>query len=329
MIYSKKGKLKYYDGDKWNDLNSGAQVYVEGDTLVIENSGERNSNSNNSSNENNCHNGATFIDVDVLPNGWKGTPVPNSGYVDKIYFNTNLSSEEVENLINLLTPNYSGGSKIYAIYHSVDGCELDISFIPSILIMDSDVPTNFYSNGNWHLDNIPYEVKSEAVSSDAYTSNIGNQNHLISSIVSITPFEREPINTNSIYRLPDGTLWMYQDGWVELVSGKKFRIAEPVWDEDEELYVLDLSNSYNEEILVLGHLLPEEVTGYRVLLGTMRNYPSMGRGIMTSANLELSLEPNSMLPDDNIAYANVTRPEKPALFITHPSYVEVMSHIET
>ena len=169
--------------------------------------------------------GGGIIDVEVLPNGWKGTPVPNEGYIEKIYFNTNLSVEEINNLLNVT---YSDRVAIFDnesknVYYEPHRVGYDIYLNESTIFSS-------YSNGwsdefikgeNPDLAN-PYSFNCKnLLSSVDWAIPIGNKNSLISSLVSITPFKREEIDTNAVYRLPDGTLWMYKDGsWVELTVGE-------------------------------------------------------------------------------------------------------------
>ena len=56
------------------------------------------------------------------------------------------------------------------------------------------------------------------------------------------PNEKVEINANSIYRLPDGTLWMYQDGWVELST------------EDPDLTTRETFRIYEDEADIILHL---------------------------------------------------------------------------
>lgn len=165
-------------------------------------------------------NNIRIIDVDELPNeyGWKGTPVPNSGYVDKIYFNTNLSKEDVNRLMNLLTPNFGQSYVVFSDNDSNYFVTVDKRYTS---IGDIDWGVGFYNEGEWLPDAYePHLVESNAHITDTNygVEHIGEQNHLISSLVSITPFEKVDIDTNAIYRLPDGSLWKYQVGWKPFIS---------------------------------------------------------------------------------------------------------------
>ena len=168
-----------------------------------------------------------IIDVEFLPNKWKGTPVPNNGYVDKIYFNTNLSSKEVNKLIDIIRENMIDGDETY--YPIV--ADNPDSSIGKIFIIDTydyriyedQFSEFFYKDNSWKISNNSYLIQSnvylEDISGNEY-GKIGYLNNIISSLVSTTPFEKADIDPNSIYRLPDGTLWMLHNGaWKELGNG--------------------------------------------------------------------------------------------------------------
>lgn len=71
MIYNNRGNIKIYNKDKWENIDPKQKFKtVNGESIL---------------GEGNIVSG--IIDVDVLPSGWKGTPVPNEGY--KVEINTN------------------------------------------------------------------------------------------------------------------------------------------------------------------------------------------------------------------------------------------------
>ena len=60
----------------------------------------------------------TFVDVETLPGK---APVPNTGFVDKVYFNTDLSDGEVEAILSTLT--YSGQEELEQKYILIAGTD--------------------------------------------------------------------------------------------------------------------------------------------------------------------------------------------------------------
>lgn len=154
-----------------------------------------------------------IIYVDTLPSeGWIGTPVPRSGYVEKVYLNTNLSSEEVERLFELLKTS----DPYYRVLVWSSDNSKHISIRPDLKQLFLNGGSVYYSNGKWNQSEQSVEINTEVT--HTYSGlPCTLENHLISSLISITPF-RHAGETNTICRLPDGTLWMYQDGWVELVT---------------------------------------------------------------------------------------------------------------
>lgn len=143
---------------------------------------------------------------------WKGTPVPNSGTINKIYFNTNLSNDEVLNTINSLEfKEVIEGSGLYA-YNVVWGYYgTDEATFFQILIQkyDNAIIIEYKNSIGGAIQNLfTYNVEG---SENGWTSNaispivpsetpcnlreikdgfyIGTQNDKLSSLFSITPFE--------------------------------------------------------------------------------------------------------------------------------------------
>ena len=132
-----------------------------------------------------------------------GTPVPNTGFVEKIYFNTNLSVEEV---VALLTPSLEDvfavdGNENYLFINSdnttiisftTDGAnsfnELNINY------MSNDEVINVFNKTNgWNNDfNGIIELNSDNALGELLPQmGISDRNSELSSLFSITPFESE------------------------------------------------------------------------------------------------------------------------------------------
>ena len=93
-----------------------------------------------------------------VPGGWKGTPVPNSGHVENVYFNTELSVEEVVKLLEQLDfIEYEPGNPNWSTY-SVLGTYVDQYTNNYFFVdrqVDEDNPDNiWYGIFNWANDNI-------------------------------------------------------------------------------------------------------------------------------------------------------------------------------
>ena len=124
------------------------------------------------------------------------TPVPNSGYVENVYFNTNLSVEEVVDLCSQLTFT----NDVYFVISSdtfilqiglVDGVVAIVDYLKtSVVFVSSDVGFGFVG-WNPNLSNI-FVVNAEVHSSfvvDDTTFDVGNQNDLISSLIGSSSFK--------------------------------------------------------------------------------------------------------------------------------------------
>lgn len=141
------------------------------------------------------------------------TQIPNSGYVDKVYFNTNLTRDEVENIIKDLEFSNLNGLEFIPIFTNADNTKVlcitksEVDNVGVItthynIILITDISTldhiiffeGFLPNG-WFLEeqglSNPYEINDTGVAT-SLGLEVGLQNDKLSSIVSITPFE-EPI----------------------------------------------------------------------------------------------------------------------------------------
>ena len=134
---------------------------------------------------------------------WSGTAVPDSGYVEKVYFNINLSDEEIMTLIDNLTfynvPNYSemyiisvneDMSKYLGIvitgYNSGLPFYYDIMYNGQTLFAyNSDIKTITRFNSPTELE-IGYNNQL-----NYFLNQLGgtNQNNKLKSLFSITPFK--------------------------------------------------------------------------------------------------------------------------------------------
>jgi hypothetical protein len=128
-----------------------------------------------------------------------GTPIPTTGYVEKVYFNTDLSIEEV---VSILEAAFVGPYTMDIMENllSSDSCSIDVSsglgtYYISFMGMDDETPTTLfvsqesnmgYGFVGWNPD-ITYPL--------VINSNIeGNEkNEMLSNLCSITPFKEEPV----------------------------------------------------------------------------------------------------------------------------------------
>ena len=131
---------------------------------------------------------------------WKGTAVPNSGLVEKVYFNTHLSIEEIVAILDTLelVPVDGTGGLGYIPYANSNG----ISFLIyknnegrwyfNYVVNNS--PSYFWSSKEGYVEGVvsfPLELNSENIV-ETYVTQTGQtmQNEKVSSLFSITPFEK-------------------------------------------------------------------------------------------------------------------------------------------
>lgn len=156
----------------------------------------------------------------TTPSGWQGTAVPNSGYVEKVYLNTNLSVDEVISLISQLTYSEDGrylvladseNTKVIAIMgmDGLYGIQVDSAFLFS--------NTEELGFIGWNTDLVnPYTFGLEATFVLG-PFEAGSQNNLLSSLFSTTPFTQSEGETLTIEGDYDGSTLVVSEmpkgGW--------------------------------------------------------------------------------------------------------------------
>lgn len=145
--------------------------------------------------------------------GWQGTPVPNSGYVEKIYFNTNLSVDEVVAIIKKANLDYNSdfGFNMYPVL--TDGISEMVLIVPTDngYKFGNEVVGGVYFNsdtGGWK-ENFNGEIQINGnLMTEAQGMTLGTQNDLLSSLFSITPFTKSSGGEKTtLYQMnADGTL---------------------------------------------------------------------------------------------------------------------------
>ena len=119
---------------------------------------------------------------------WNGTLVPNTGTVEKVYFNTNLSKEEVVSIIknaNLILVNEG---YYYVLFNSDGslGVGIETNGIDYAIFIGGEYIFNSQDNGWLEFEN-PFLFNQEVVS-EGPGFTIGDQNEALSSLFSTTPF---------------------------------------------------------------------------------------------------------------------------------------------
>lgn len=167
--------------------------------------------------------------------------VPNSGYVENIYFNTNLNSDEVLNIINKLNYIdvsslgfegyeavfvYSDASMNYALGAVRNGEDYYIS-----LITNQSEVTDFWSYGfGWHSALVnPLPINKETALSDL-APMVGQeiQNEALKNLFSTTPFKKDYyLCKNGKFDemvIPEGTLEITENGEVDIRVYEKVNV---------------------------------------------------------------------------------------------------------
>ncbi len=169
----------------------------------------------------------------TAPGDWQGTPVPNTGVVEKIYFNNNLSKEEIIELIKPLDYVLGEGYN-YFLCNKSDNTDYTIIAIdntenPTMVVIyrfnNGEIELIYDSDNTMEMDvigwnsNIIYPLTLNYEVSSIFDSfNVGTQNNKLSSLFSTTPFTQasgEQITLEGDY---DGSTLVLDElpkgGWV-------------------------------------------------------------------------------------------------------------------
>lgn len=185
--------------------------------------------------------GSAIVDVEELVySGWGGTPVPNSGEVGDIYFNTNLSNSEYYEIVNKLNfidastigasgfsfyPVYAtliGGSIPYVLaFKKFSDTDIDLAMV-NFSTMQATIDF-FIGDEGWQQFANPqlgsvYDPPLQFLS-ELSGLPIGSENDKLSSLISTTPFVKgkEP-KDDVFYRLNiPGAEVVPDSGYIEKV----------------------------------------------------------------------------------------------------------------
>lgn len=149
-------------------------------------------------------------DLGEVKLGIKGTPVPNTGYVDNVYFNTSLSVDEVEEIVNSLPENAFNnieGMPLYLLiakdYYTIGILKTNDGQIVISDTFDDDPNSSFFANNvssytGWNPNRDSYVAINSEVVSELQGFSIGKYNELLANLISTTPFVKETLPEDSI-----------------------------------------------------------------------------------------------------------------------------------
>ena len=141
---------------------------------------------------------------------WQGTVVPNSGYVEKVYFNTNLSVDEVVNILSQLTLVNNGYGIVSNESETFSVIVLQEESVFAIVDFLTEtyyfVSNDYLGFTGWNPNfNGIIEVNSNVIAQNSSGDSFGTQNNLLTNLLSTTPFtQSQPTTADKLQKLIDG-----------------------------------------------------------------------------------------------------------------------------
>lgn len=194
---------------------------------------------------------------------WTGTAVPNTGYVENVYFNTNLTKEEVVTILDSLNDfeNYmvlvgeDMFTGIQIVKHATIGW-YDMAYFdaegPHVIF--SSVTDNSTTHGSGWVENLGYNFIgiNKNVLNEAMGMVIGAENNKLKNLYSITPFEQSSNNNE----LSIGNLFTQLGNAVIIFGGAVVNVfisMEPIfWNEGPTLIFILLIASVSFGLVFWG-----------------------------------------------------------------------------
>lgn len=207
------------------------------------------------------------LEVDELPSSG-GTAVPNSGYVEKVYFNTSLSTEEVVNIVESANLTYQNGY-IYVVCTNEDGSNAimmgnygnGVVFIAdstmSNIYFSSDPEDNGWDSTLKELGVIPLDITCV---SETNGITVGLENDKLTNLFSTTPFGGNAGVEGAIYKV-----------------GSASGTAVPVSGEVGDIY-LNTNLSVEKVCNICSELLPSDET--YIVYAVAANQDDIGKNIV-------------------------------------------------
>lgn len=164
----------------------------------------------------------------IITKEWKGTALPVDEYIENVYFNTNLSVQEVEKILENFLAKI--GSSYYSVFYNSQGS--DGEFYLSIESYTEGGKNIYYINSHENGIFTNQEIDSEAgwnpdIELNPYPLGMYNTlseeekilNQELASLVSITPFTQEEKNVMTIEGKYEGISLNSADFKEEIFSG--------------------------------------------------------------------------------------------------------------